>query len=333
MATNRMKVAIIGAGLAGLTAARALPTVYDVTLFEKSAGPGGRIATRHRHHAFDHGAQFFRARDPRFKELVKQLLTQGVIAPWHARFVESDAGQLTPCRTWHDKDPHYVAVATMNHLGQYLARGLPIKFNTKIENIQMHPLGWRLYDDQGLHQGDFDWVISTLPAAQAALLLPKDFTYHEHVQQVRMSACYALMLSFTPGALEALPFDAALIKNQDISWVSINSTKPQRQPGHFAVVHSTNRWANQHLTLAAEEVTAHLLKEVAHATPLPTDKISCTDLHLWRYANINKQHGPKALIDPQRRLIACGDWCIQGRIEAAYLSGLEAARCLSASSE
>ena len=41
------KIAIIGAGLAGLTLARALPAHAEVTLFEKSRGIGGRMATRY----------------------------------------------------------------------------------------------------------------------------------------------------------------------------------------------------------------------------------------------------------------------------------------------
>ncbi|MFZ9092741.1 MAG: NAD(P)-binding protein [Planctomycetaceae bacterium] len=40
-------VAIIGAGLSGLTLANRLQNRAEVTVFEKSGGFGGRMATRH----------------------------------------------------------------------------------------------------------------------------------------------------------------------------------------------------------------------------------------------------------------------------------------------
>ena len=41
-----MKIAIIGSGISGLAAARTLNKIADITIFEKSRGIGGRIATR-----------------------------------------------------------------------------------------------------------------------------------------------------------------------------------------------------------------------------------------------------------------------------------------------
>ena len=39
-------IAIIGSGIAGLTAARFLNRSFDVRVFEKSRGVGGRVATK-----------------------------------------------------------------------------------------------------------------------------------------------------------------------------------------------------------------------------------------------------------------------------------------------
>lgn len=63
---------VVGAGLAGLVAAQRLAAAgIRVTVFDKGRGPGGRMATRREGDAcWDHGAQFFTARDPRFAEMV-----------------------------------------------------------------------------------------------------------------------------------------------------------------------------------------------------------------------------------------------------------------------
>ena len=59
-------VAIIGAGMSGLAAARVLSDAgYAVTIFEKSRGVGGRAATRRRAgFIYDHGAQYIRQGNP-----------------------------------------------------------------------------------------------------------------------------------------------------------------------------------------------------------------------------------------------------------------------------
>lgn len=75
---------IIGAGIAGLLGARVLADRgHRVCVLEKGRGFGGRMATRRRDGAvFDHGAQFFTARDKRFQRWAEQWLALGIVAPW-----------------------------------------------------------------------------------------------------------------------------------------------------------------------------------------------------------------------------------------------------------
>ena len=54
------KIAVIGTGLSALSLAHHLPSL-DITFFEKSWRPGGRISTRrHEDYAFDHGAHYIK---------------------------------------------------------------------------------------------------------------------------------------------------------------------------------------------------------------------------------------------------------------------------------
>ena len=80
-----MQIAIVGAGMAGLSCATRLAALgHEIALFDKGRGPGGRMATR-RVEAdgtmlrFDHGAQYFTARDPRFVEQVARWEREGVL--------------------------------------------------------------------------------------------------------------------------------------------------------------------------------------------------------------------------------------------------------------
>src|SRR5690349_3573169 len=82
------RVAVIGAGLAGLTLARILTEMgLSVKVFDKGRSPAGRMSTRREDGSgFDHGAQYFTARDEGFQRQVETWVEQGIAAEWRARF-------------------------------------------------------------------------------------------------------------------------------------------------------------------------------------------------------------------------------------------------------
>ena len=84
MIATRPNIAVIGAGLAGLSCARHLQDAgCRVTVFDKARGPGGRMSTRRGDDwQCDHGAQYFTVRDNRFRDEVARWETAGVAALW-----------------------------------------------------------------------------------------------------------------------------------------------------------------------------------------------------------------------------------------------------------
>ena len=86
--TDSRHIAIVGAGIAAVTCARTLVQAgHRVTVFEKSHTVGGRMATRSSPFGtFDHGAQYFTVRDPRFAQALQT--TPKVCRPWSANTVQ-----------------------------------------------------------------------------------------------------------------------------------------------------------------------------------------------------------------------------------------------------
>ena len=85
--TKPRHIAVIGAGIAGIACARTLVQAgHRTSVFEKSAGLGGRMATRSSPFGgFDHGAQYFTVRDPRFSLALQTA--PAVCKPWSASTV------------------------------------------------------------------------------------------------------------------------------------------------------------------------------------------------------------------------------------------------------
>lgn len=315
------KIAILGAGLSGLTLATKMDDHADVTVFEKSHSVGGRMSTRVTDdHSFDHGAQYFSVKNDSFAQFLKPYRDTGAVEEWHPNIIEIDAkGNKTPIN-W--KQPRYVAAPGMRGLCETLADGLNIELNKKIVRIEKHDDGNWLALDDGLLIGPYDWVVTTTPSHQAADLLPPESNLQSPLSQVQMKGCYALMLGFNHPL--DIPWDAAvrptLQKDSAISWVAINSTKPSRDDGYSILAQSSNDWANERLDEDQTEITNFLLFDLQALLGFKLPTRTYENLHKWRYANVSKPANQDYLIDETHHLAACGDWCLHGKVEAAFLS-------------
>ena len=318
-----MKIAIIGAGLSGLTIASKLKNFADITIFDKSRGAGGRICTRYAEpYVFDHGAQFFIARSNKFKNFIEPMIEAGVIQSWNAKFVEIKKDKIISKRQWNNNNPHYVGSPTMSSIGKYLSQDLNIQLNSEV-SINRSKDQWQIVDKEGNDQGVFDWVISTAPVSQSVILLPVDFKFHESLLSRKMMGCFSLMIGFDDSI--DLAWEAALVAGADISWISVNSSKPGRNGNFTLLVHSTNLWAEENINEEKDAVIEYLMNETSKIIGKKVYDANHIDLHRWKYANIKKQDVGPPFIDKKNKIAACGDWCIKGRIESAFLSGFDLA--------
>ena len=321
------RIAVVGAGLSGLVVASRLHDLADVTLFEKSRGTGGRMATRYAgDFEFDHGAQFFTARTGKFRRFLRPLIEAGIVANWQGTFAELDRADIASLRSWDESYPHFVGAPRMNSIAKSLAAGLNIELETTVSSIERHGNGWTLTHESGI-SGPYDWLVLTAPARQTAALAGAFPGLASFSTERRMLGCYALMLGF-PEPVD-LQWQAALVSNGGISWISINSSKPGRNDLFTMVVHSTNAWADAHMEDDIEVVLEHMLDETSLVTGHDLRRAEHREVHRWRYANIARQEGPAHYLDVDNNIGACGDWCVRGRIEAAYTSASGLAETLA----
>jgi renalase len=321
---TKPNIAIIGAGLSGLTLAEKLQDRASITIFEKARGIGGRMSTRYTDDfQFDHGAQFFTARTKGFKDFLRPYIDEGTVQEWSPKVVTLELGQKPYKRDWFE--PHYTASPKMNMLCKAIAAKHDVRIKSKIEKLRKTPEGWLLTDDTATQHGPFDWVISAAPAPQTAALFPADFTQYADLSTATMQGCYSLILGFKEDL--KLNWNAAKVKNSPLGWIAVNSSKPSRETGYSLLVQTTNEWAETHIEDDQDHVRGTLMKELEHLIERPIHNAEYISLHRWRYANTlvldnqdEKEHKAHHLIDRALNLAACGDWCLNGHVESAYLS-------------
>jgi renalase len=313
-----LKIAIIGAGMSGLSAAHLLRDYAEVTIFEKSRGVGGRMSTRHASpYSFDHGAQYFTARTNAFQDFIKPIIKEGIVNRWDARYVKFHHNHIIEREHWNNDIPRYVGAPDMNSVVKYIADGFKIHLNTRVTSLERKN-NWTIMDDNNLFYNDFDWVILTIPSPQLIDIMPPSFKFFNEVKLLEMQACFALMLGFSEKIIS--DFDAAHIIDSDISWIAVNSSKPGRSGSSTLVVHSSTSYADNNTNGDIMGITNHLCNESSKIVGFDVNLADHKALHFWRYANNTKHNNHPLFLDPKINLAVCGDWCSGGRVEGAFTS-------------
>jgi len=336
--------AIIGAGMAGVACARTLAQAgHRVTLFEKSRGAGGRMATRETEFGtFDHATQYFTVRNPLFARALETV--PGLCRPWSANAVRvlDPLGRVVAAPL-PSREPHWVATPGMNALVRRWAEPLQaagaLVLQTRVVKIERDALDahrWQLQtegpeDSHHVHSG-FDAVLLAMPSVQAHELLQRSQQsprMAELIAGVQVAPCWTLMVAFPqamqPGLASLGPqWNAARSTHHRIAWLARESSKPQRAPIERWTVQASAAWSQEHLDDEPERVQAKLLKAFAEVTGIRAEPSFAT-VHRWHYAQTTVPLDRSHLWDAQARIGACGDWCMGHRVEDAFVSGLELA--------
>jgi hypothetical protein len=301
-----MKVAIVGAGIAGLACATKLrsPAITPI-LFDKGKRAGGRLSTLILDdRAWDFGCPYFHATQPEFAQQVQQWMDMGWLAPWPS----GPAGAV-------------VGVPSMAALVARQCADHQVQFLAEVQQIARHCQSWHL-SGPDWQAGPFDAIVLALPSQQAAPLLSlHDLSMAREAASARSVPCWSLMVQFAAPLSDAQDWyrgDGAL------SGAFRTNSKAQRSGPDTWVIQASPTWSQHHLEDDQSLVAAALLDHFRDLYPHALPPHCFLKAHRWRFALSYGQCGT-SLWNSDLKLGACGDWCTAPGVEGAWLSGTELA--------
>lgn len=341
-----MKLAIIGAGLAGLAAAHKLrhsQAAIEIVIFEKSRGVGGRAATRRLHGAtFDHGAQYIKAPTPELETLLREGSAQNTLRDiglpvWtfdqHNQIAAGDPAQ--------NSDPKWTYSDGITRIAKELAQGLDIRRQTRIRHIDQANDSYILSDEQDTIVGAVDAVLLTPPAPQThdlivASALPNaaQATVLAELARVSYRPCLTVTLGYPP-QLRQRPFYALVNtdRRHPISWLAYEHLKPERASGdqHVVITQMAPQWSADHWNDAPPQLTEQVAALVSTLLDEDLRAPLWSDRQGWRYALPDGRADFDTLNSAIRGLFFAGDYTAgQGRAHLAIEQGWQVAERIMA---
>ena len=326
-----MTIAVIGAGLAGAAAGRALKAAGAApVLFDKGRGPGGRLSTRRAQTPlgearFDHGAQYVTAHTESFSVFLQDARAAGAAALWDARLVSVDrGGNEHPLRAAE----RYVGVGGMSTLVKHALAGLDVQLSRRAAKLTGAPGDWTVHFEDGSREGPFEAVALTLPPEQLTEFLARSEGDFANIiaaaRGIEIAPCWTAMAvldrPFGPD------FDGAKIYGGAIRWMARMAARPGFPDIETVVLQASPDWSRAFLEETPEFVAGQLCEEafVRFAMPVPV----WSSAHRWRYSMVEMAAGSPAVLASCATVGAAGDWRLGGKAEEAWTSGEALAQAL-----
>lgn len=303
MSDAQQPITVVGAGISGLAAARAIADRGgNVTVVDRGRAPGGRMSGRRlAGRPVDLGASYFTAREGTpFRAVVDDWLTRGLAREWTDTFAVATPDGIVDSTTGPMR---HGAAAGLRSLVVDLGRGLEIRQEVAVDRVVAG-----------------EPTVLAMPDPQARRLVDESSPLQDRLDDgSAWDPTLAIALRFEERAWSADLHGVFVNDSPDIGFIADDGDR-RGDAAPVLVVHSSPETARAHLDdpSAALPLVWEATRRVLGLSVEPIE----THVHRWTFAKPRDPHDDPYLLDVDLGVGVCGDgWGGRSSVGAAWASG------------
>jgi len=311
---KKLRAGIVGAGISGASCAGALSAAgWEVEIFDKARGAGGRLASRRLEDGWvSLGAPFFSAKRDPFRSQLREWVRQGWLEAVRGNILR---GRATMSWTEAKLQNHFRPLIEPSQLVRKLMGNARLHTDSRVVRLAPRTL---VLENGSVHDR-FDCVICSVPTPQALPLVQDLPRLHERLlSDTEYRPVWTFIMRWEGGPrADVIQFDDELLN------------LAVRQVGGEGIwaVHSTHAFAEAYLEVPKEEASTRGASALMGLLAMPWP-VEVEAAHLWRLALPTQQQGGFWLDDRENRVALIGDGVAGTGVERAWESGTRLAQAL-----
>ena len=308
---------VIGSGISGATIANLLNKKFQVNLYDKGRGPGGRASFKRikGQIGFDHGTQYFSPKTIEFKKFVNRLIKIKILKKWSGNHIF-----LNSKKKENKKHIKIIGKKGNNDICKFLLKKVKCFYQSEVKKIYYKNKLWFLLFTDGKIR-TYKRVILTCPFPQLKKLSEKFINNKFIKRKLKMDANITVMIAIKKNKKSPSSF---LFDDPVLGWAGNENTKKRFKSKYdLWTLQSTFKWANKNIDKNKKNLKKNskiLIDKFFKLTKIKKTKVIYSINHGWKYSSNSKPLKIRSYWDPQKKIGVCADWFIGPRLESGWIS-------------
>ena len=308
---------VIGSGISGATIANLLNKKFQVNLYDKGRGPGGRASFKRvkGQIGFDHGTQYFSPKTIEFKKFTNKLIKIKILKKWSGNHIF-----LNSKKKENKKHIKIIGKKGNNDICKFLLKKVKCFYQSEVKKIYYKNKLWFLLFTDGKIR-TYKGVILTCPFPQLKKLSEKFINNTFIKRKLKMDANITVMIAIKKNKKSPSSF---LFDDPVLGWAGNENTKKRFKSKYdLWTLQSTFKWANKNIDKNKNNLKKNskiLIDKFFKLTKIKKTKVIYSINHGWKYSSNSKPLKIRSYWDPQKKIGVCADWFIGPRLESGWIS-------------
>ena len=308
---------VIGSGISGATIANLLNKKFQVSLFDKGRGPGGRASFKRikGQIGFDHGTQYFSPKTIEFKKFANRLIKIRILKKWSGNHIF-----LNSKKKENKKHIKIIGKKGNNDICKFLLKKVKCFYQSEVKKIYYKKKLWFLLFTNGKIR-TYKGIILTCPFPQLKKLSEKFINNTFIKKKLNMDANITVLIAIKKNKETPSSF---VFDDPVLGWAGNENTKKRFKSKHdLWTLQSTFKWANKNIDKNKKNLKKNskiLIDKFFKLTKIKKTKIIYSINHGWKYSSNSKPLKIRSYWDPKKKLGVCADWFIGPRLESGWIS-------------